>query len=366
MQMDFELTELSQGEVKNISNQNITYDEVLSYLNEGICVRSFYETLNNLYNGQDLQKKLTEELWKLDKAVKLDSVARKVRDWMKSRYEPQDREDLIKICFILGFNEAKAHTFLSLTTDGGFHLRNPRELVFSYSLRVGKNYQEAVDFYNGLKPLDKNSKDKKFVLTKTILDSYKDVYDDKTFNEFYVENYAALGELHNTAYTRFLYFLNILVKPEVPLYSASEEKYSLKRIVEEYLRMNVPLDRETNNFTNLQRAVKKFWPNTSSLIKMHNRDEDVTRRILLLLYLVTDGAFAKDDIYNVHNSYDDLTDLQRFDLHYWRLKAMLNDCGMSSINPRNAFDWLILYCLKTGDDEAMSERMQAILNVIFD
>lgn len=365
MQIDIGLTSLSQGEVENIYNQNISADEAFCYLNEGICVRTFCETLTNFYYGQDLKEKLIDELCELDKTAKRDSVVRKVRDWLNSKYEPTDREDLIKLCFALNFDETKAQAFLSLTTDGGFHLRNPRELVFLYSLRVGKNYSEAIDLIDGLKPLDKNNNDK-FILTKTVADSFKDIYDDKAFNEFYEENYAALGELHNTAYARFLRFLDILVKPDMPLYAADEEKYSLKKIVEEYLRMNVPLDRETTNLTVLQKTVRKFWPNTSSLTKMHNRDDDITRRILLLLYLITDGAIEEDDIYNTYPTYDDLNDLQRFDLHYWHLKAMLSDCGMSTIDPRNVFDWLILYCLKTRDEEAMSERMQGVLNVIFE
>lgn len=63
---------------------------------------------------------------------------------------------------------------------------------------------------------------------------------------------------------------------------------------------------------------------------------------------------------------EDLTDEERFEEHYWRLNSMLNDCGMSKIDPRNVFDWLILYCLKSSEDEAMSDRMQAVLNVIFE
>lgn len=367
MHIDLGLTALSQGEVQNIYNKNMSADEVYCYLNNGICVRTFCETLNDFYNGEDLKERLIAGLCELDKAAKRESVARKVRDWLNSKYESNDREDLIKICFALGFDEVKSQAFLTLTTDGGFHLRNPRELAFLYSLRVGKSYQEAISLIDGLRLLEKNTNSSnKLVLTKTVADSFRNVYDDKTFNEFYEENYAALGELHNTAYNRFLHFLGILVRPDAPLYTVDEEKYSLKKIVEEYLRMNVPLGRETADLTILQKTVRRFWPNTSSLTKMHNREEDVTRRILLLLYLVTDGAITEDDVYNSYPEYDDLTDLQRFDLHYWRLKAMLYDCGMSNIDPRNSFDWLILYCLKASPEEAMSERMQAVLDFIFE
>jgi hypothetical protein len=97
---------------------------------------------------------------------------------------------------------------------------------------------------------------------------------------------------------------------------------------------------------------------------MRIREEDVTRRVLLLLYLITEGGISNEDS-DAYLLDEDFTDEERFEEHYWRLNSMLNDCGMGKIDPRNVFDWLILYCLKSSEDEAMSERMQTVLDIIF-
>ena len=98
---------------------------------------------------------------------------------------------------------------------------------------------------------------------------------------------------------------------------------------------------------------------------MINRKEDINRKILLLLYLITEGYISPEDD-GVQLLDEDFTDEERFIEHYWRLNSMLNDCGMGKLDFRNKFDWLVLYCLKSNDAEAMSDRMQSVLNRIFE
>lgn len=364
MQIDFRMTALSQKEVSNIYGSHWSAKEVYHHLANDINVRTFPEILTSFYSGTDLKETLISGLCQIE-AANRDSISRKVRDWLNSKYAPSEKEDLIKICFALKLDESKAGAFLSLALDGTFHLRNPRELVFAYCLRTGKSYTHATEMICRLKPIDWNKKPRdNYVFTKTVANSFENVYDDETFNEFYTENYDSLGELHNTAYTRFLFFLNLLVQPESG-YCEKEYKYSYETVVDEYLRMNLPFDKRTSKYSVLQKTIRKFWPNTTSITKMHNREEDVTRCVLLLLYLITEGGITAEDS-AAYILDEDLTDEERFEEHYWRLNSMLNDCGMSKIDPRNVFDWLILYCLKSSDDEAMSERMQAVLNVIFE
>jgi hypothetical protein len=260
---------------------------------------------------------------------------------------------------VLGFDEASADGFLSLTSEGGFHLRNPKELAYAYCLRVGKSYDAAARLIAELKPLEYTT-GKSFAMTKAVADAFRGVYDNEAFHRFYSEQYDNLGNLRNTAYSRFLFFLDTLIDPTTPLYGTAEKKYSVDEVVDTYLRMNLPLDKRTAKMTLLQKTIRKYWPNASGIIKMRNRDEDVTRRTLLLLYLVTEGG--PDEA-----GYDDadMTERELFDEHYWRLNSMLHDCGMSRLDPRSVFDWLVLYCLKTGDGEAMSERMQGVLEIVF-
>lgn len=364
MEIDFRLTAVSQREVLNIYNTNWSAHDVYHYLSSDIKVRTFPDILASFYPEGDLKEALISGLCQIE-AANPDSISRKVRDWLNNKYAPSEREELIKICFALKLNELKSGDFLSLTSEGTFHLRNPRELVFAYCLRTGKSYGHAIEMINKLKPINRDEKDENsLILTKTLAGGFVDIYDDESFYEFYSANYDSLGKLHNTAYIRFLYFINLLMQPE-PGHCDKESKYSDEKVVEEYLRMHLPLDKRTSKYSILQRAIRKFWPNTTSIAKMRSREEDVTKRMLLLLYLITEGGITPDD----EDAYildEDFTGEERFEEHYWRLNSMLNDCGMSKMDPRSVFDWLVLYCLKSSEDEGMSERMQAVLDLIFE
>ena len=358
MRTDHKLTVLSKNELDRLLSQNVSAGDAYNYISEGLRIRSFRETLSQYYSG-DLKSGLTDGLKLIEKNLSGDSVARKVRDWLSGKYVPDERADLIKICFALGLCEIQANGFLSMTADGGFHLRNPEELAYSYCLRVGKRYAEAASLIAGLKPLD-SAAGKSFSMTKTVADAFQNVRDDKAFHRFYEEQYDNLGKFHNTAYSRFLFFLDMLIDPSTTIHTEPEQKYSVDEVVEIYLRMNLPLDKQTAKMTLLQKTIRKYWPNATNIIKMRSRAEDVTRRALMLLYLVTEGAIPDDGGYN-----EELTERELFDEHYWRLNSMLHDCGMSRLDPRGVFDWLVLYCLKTDGNVAMSERMQNILGIVF-
>jgi hypothetical protein len=144
MQIDFGLTVISQREVLNIYESNWSAEEVYRYLTSDIKVRTFPEVLTSFYPGQDLRETLVSGLCQIETANP-DSISRKVRDWLNGKYVPSEREDLIKICFVLELDELKSVALLSITSDGTFHLRSPRELVFAYCLRTGKSYTHAVE-----------------------------------------------------------------------------------------------------------------------------------------------------------------------------------------------------------------------------
>lgn len=68
-----------------------------------------------------------------------------------------------------------------------------------------------------------------------------------------------------------------------------EREYTMRDVIVEYLGMNVPEARNLAGMTPLQRLVKRFWPNESSLFNMRNRKEDVSRKVMILLYLITEA-----------------------------------------------------------------------------
>jgi hypothetical protein len=362
MRIVSDMTSLSAGEILNIQTSCRSAADVYRYLTDGIKVRTFWEILFNISPDQYLKENLIAGLCEIDNQSR-ESISKNVRNWLAGKHAPSEREDLFKICFALKLNEMQSSAFLSLCSDGGFHIRSPRELVFEYCLRTGRSYRHALEMLSSLRPLGV-TRNNTAPLTKTIAHYFQNISSDEDFCKCYEEHFDELGELHNTAYVQFTYFWDLLSRPVLP-YAGSEEKYSTAEIVDKYLRMKLPLEKRTAKYSLLQKTIRKYWPNITNVSRIYNREEDVTRRILLLLYLVTEGGITgkDDDAYLLD---EDMSDLERFEEHFWRLNAMLTDCGFSRIDPRSVFDWLILHCLKSGDDESMSDRMQAVLDVIFD
>ena len=141
-----------------------------------------------------------------------------------------------------------------------------------------------------------------------------------------------------------------------------EQTYSMEYVADEYLRLNVPKEKKTGRYTDVQKLVKKNWPSPRSIKAMKSRAEDVDRKTLLLLYLVTEGTWGDED--------DELDEayIQPEEIlvaHCHRMNKMLMECGMRRIDPRSVFDYLLLYCLLPEDDMAMSQRMSALAAELF-
>ncbi len=95
---------------------------------------------------------------------------------------------------------------------------------------------------------------------------------------------------------------------------------------------------------------------------MKSRSEDVGRKTLLLLYLVTGGVWEQE--------YDELDETyiqpkEFLETYCHRMNKMLMECGMRRIDPRNVFDYLVLYCLRPEEEMFMSERMSALAAELF-
>lgn len=95
---------------------------------------------------------------------------------------------------------------------------------------------------------------------------------------------------------------------------------------------------------------------------MKSRSEDIGRKTLLLLYLVTGGVWEQE--------YDELDETyiqpkEFLETHCHRMNKMLAECGMRRMDPRNVFDYLVLYCLRPEEEMFMSERMSALAAELF-
>lgn len=362
--MSLELTLLSENEYERLSSGEMTPAVAAKYLQDGVRLRSFDEVLRELYPGRDLQARLTAAIVEAEPGSNPDNVGRTIRNWVSGHSKPTRREDIFRIAFALGLSEAQANRLLGVCTDYGLHYRNGRDVVYAWFLRTGRGYAEARDFFGSLPEMprfDSLPERPSVHLTRELQSSFFQVHSTQELRDCYVANLDRFGALHLRAYEYFRRYLDKLIHP-VPAWTGLEEPdYSMDAIMELYFSMHMPSSRSKCGYSVVQRLIKTNWPNTTALKNIRSRKLDVPRKLLLLLYVITenviDGEYCETDE-------DYLSPRERLDDHWFALNAILTDCGMPLLDPRNATDWLILYAV-TATDESMSERMEKVIEHMF-
>ena len=291
--MRIELTERSGLEVNRLAAADMTPAMAAQYLAGKIRLRGFWETLRSLCPAGDLRDRVAEALCQPGDDPK--SVARRVRNWEQGKNAPTDREDLFRIAFGLELNEEQASILLGMCTDYGIHYRNGKELTYAYCLRKGTSYHQAVDLYHSLPDPERYPDRARQGMedTRQLVSIFSDVRDDGDFSRLYEAYLGAFGTLHQRAWDYFDRYFQALLFP-----SAGEERYSIQRAMDTYLTLHMPSGSRRRDLTLIQRMLKQGWPNATKLKNICARKEDVPRKLLLLLYLVTENV--------VDGSYDEL------------------------------------------------------------
>lgn len=349
------LTEISARQWQYVTQENLSAREAVAFLRSGMQVRSFRDVLRQVCGTDQVEQQLTLALCQLSDAQP-DSVRRKVWNWMNGRTLPTEREEVLRICFALELPLEQADRMLTLLTDQGIHYRNLWEVVCAHCLRQGLPYGEAKRLMEQLRP--SGSRERGYPATQAIRQDFQSVRGEEDLFSFVARHRESLGTHHNTAYRYFCTMLALLTGEALE----GEQTYSMEYVADEYLRLNVPKEKKTGRYTDVQKLVKKNWPSPRSIKAMKSRAEDVDRKTLLLLYLVTEGTWGDE--------YDELDEayIQPEEIlvaHCRRMNKMLMECGMRRIDPRSVFDYLLLYCLLPEDDMAMSQRMSALAAELF-
>ncbi len=363
-----DLTEASAAEYDHILHGHMTPTVAAQYLREGkIELRTFGDVLKDVYPEADLFEKLVKFFSEDCDDPNPASTQRKIRNWIADRHPPQNREDIFKIAFALGLNEPRLNFLLGICDDYGVHYRDGRELVLAWFLKNGKSYRAALDFYSTLpecETLEQADSDDVSRLTNELHCSLARISNEEELRGFYIKNLNNFGRLHLRAYYFFDSFLNQLIHPNPQWSDAQEENYSVEQVMNVYLSMHMPSGKKRDNYTLIQKLIKRNWPNATSIKNIRAHKEDVSRKLLLLLYVATENEGINGDDYDDY--YDEsLTFEQRFEDHWWTINAMLNDCGMVPLDPRNAFDWLILYAVSGDEETAMSDRLEQVITYMF-
>lgn len=352
------LTEVSARQLDFVTREDLTPREAVAFLRSGMQLRTFRDILRQVRGTEDVEKELVQGLWQQDQTQQPDSVRRKVRNWMAGKSLPTEREDVFRICFALKLDLDASGRMLTLLTQQGIHYRNMQEMVYAYCLRYGLDYGYAGQLLQQLQAGKSGPGSRKDPVTQVIRQGFQNVRAEEDLFQFILRNRESLGTTHNTAYSYFTRMLALLTGEELD----GEEKLSMEYVADTYLRLNVPEDKKTSRYTDIQKMVKKYWPSKRSIKAMNSRSEDVNRKTLLLMYLVTGGVWDGE--------YDELDESyiqprEFMETHVKRMNHMLRECGMGPIDPRNVFDYLVLYCLRPEDNLFMSDRMAELAAEIF-
>ena len=368
--MPFNMTQASDHEYSNILYGHMTPAMAASYLRDGnISIRSFSETLRGMYLDDDLSRKLFDFFLNAEPESNPQSVLRRVRNWLSGKNQPSSREDLFRIAFALGLSETQLNHLLCLCTDYGIQYRDSRDAVMTWFLRHSKSYQEALSFLNSLPKAPGFETGESLTLsrlTHELRDEFQMVHDTDELRSCYLQNISLFGSLHLRAYYYFEQYLDQLIHPQPAWDEETEQDYSVETIMDLYLTMKMPSGKDRSDYSLIQKLLKQNWPNATSLKNIRLHKKDVPRKLLLLLYVVTENIGVMDDMYHETDE-DYMTMEERVEDHWWTLNAMLNDCGMASLDLRNATDWLILYAICADPDgEPMSDRLQQVISHMFE
>lgn len=351
------LTEVSAKQWDYVTQDNLTAREAVAFLRSGMQLRTFRDVLRRICGTEALEPQLVRGLCAINGSAQPDSIRRKVRNWMNGKALPTEREDVFQICFALGLDLAQSDRMLTLLTDQGIHYRNVQEMVYAYCLRCRLPYSYARSLAQQFeKKPDRESV--RYPVTQVIQQEFQSVQAEEDLLCFIARHRDNLGTHHNTAYAYFCKMLDLLTGEALE----GEDTYSMEYVAQMYLRLNVPREKKTGQYTDVQKMVKKYWPSPRSIKAMKSRSEDVGRKTLLLMYLVTGGVWDQE--------YDELDEsyIQPEEFlvtHCHRMNRMLMQCGMRRIDPRSAFDYLLLYCLRPEEDMCMSQRMSALAAELF-
>ena len=83
----------------------------------------------------------------------------------------------------------------------------------------------------------------------------------------------------------------------------------------------------------------------------------------MLLYIVTENNGIRNEYSELDEEYVSLE--ERVEDHWWTMNALLTECGMATLDLRNAFDWLTLYAVSSDGEESMSSRLEGVIEELY-
>lgn len=406
------LTELSREAYDYALNEMVTIDDGIRFLEEQLQLRTILSKFMKFSKGRDvsaLKASLTRGLIHNHPDKQTDSLRRRVDGWLN----PQNtntlyKQDALEAAFLLGLTLDEADDFVTMITGERLHYRNVKEIVFIYGLNNGLDFLQTQTLSKRMAKYFEDVKDKipeslsQIYMTENIRPAIKSLHTEKELRRFLQEEKEHLGQLHNSAYKLFCEMINKLKKPvsqeSIENYWQEEEiiakeKLTVRDIMHEYLFQDSVLKEKQKAFrskklvkkgtlpkdqqyilSKIKDIIVKDWPDESYLSDIKNRKKDVTRKVLILLYLATFSEdetpyyYETDQRSGNDDAYFDDKEAERealFKKIYDGINYMLALCGFGPLDPRGPFDWIIIYSICAEDLLDMDTRMKSLFLKMF-
>ncbi len=382
-----DMTSVSAKLFKQATSASLTISEAIRLLNEEAQIRTLKDKLEKFYGGTDLRGDLVNGLLKNHPDSKKDSIERKVRGWLNETERTISKDDAIELAFIMGLDFERADDFVTLVAEEKFHLRSPDEIVYMFALNNGMSYTDARAIYGKVSECVSAAaeqpvpKEKDF--TSYIGSELLSLKTEQELVDFIRNSADRLGDFHNTAYKFFMEYLSILMTPQKDELDdmPQDENMTLRDVMEAYFDEKIIPKSEHKNdekkralLSAMQRNILQNWPNEFTMSRIKNRACDVSRKALILAFLVTNGGDSNYGEYGLDDNYDmycdnddyDMSEEDIFEDMYARMNYMLSDCGFGRLDPRVPFDWMIIYCMCVGEACDIDERKHKFLEYLFD
>lgn len=367
------MTVLSTEMFNYAKNEELTIKDAVALLKEQAVFRTLKDKLMRFSKGRDIKTLIVEGLTANNPALIKDSVQRKVRGWFNSDERSIKKQDAIELCFILDLSLEEADLFLAMVSEEGFHWRNPEEIVYAFALSHNISYVKAGEIVREISADVQDIQQNDDVYTALVKKEIMEIDSVEDLKAYIKQAEAKLGTYHNTAYALFTEYMNILENPgsydELP----DEKKMSAREISENYLNEKmIPRFKKkgTNALSSLsvvERNLRANWPDEFTISRIKNREIDVSRKTLILLFLATDGAeYTSYEDFEDYDEYYDMDEEDVFNETYLRMSSMLKECGFAPLDPRVPFDWMILYCMCVSDSWDIDQKMKDFLSAAFD
>jgi len=382
--MENKMTELSAAMYNKAVYDNMTVSNAVAMLRQCTDFRTLSQKINAFSKGRDVKKVLIDGLCENHPDANRDTVSRKVRNWLNDCQNTLHKEDAVELCFVLGLTLDESENFVAMICEEFLHWRNLDEIPYIFALSKNMSYRQAVELHDRIKDtiaedVSNNLSDDSF--TDIVKNEIKNIENETELVNYIVNAKHRLGSLHNTAYELFSTMMNTLERPETELvddddYFPETENYSVGKIVQAYMhREDIPEfedNKKKNLYSALQRSVLNNWPNETALSRIKNRHADVTRKVLILLFLATYDADNyisideenEDDYLYPEYGYEQSKD-QTFKEFYTNMNILLESSGFKTLDPRAPFDWIVIFCMCVEDIYDIDGRFSDFLQTLF-